>query len=174
MLKIEELRRKHNRSEFDCGASELNQYLKTIARQHIIKGISRTFILIDSETPADILGFFTLAFCEIRASDLPAHLSKKYPPRAPAAKLARLAVSKNRQRQGLGSLMMINAMERTLIVSSHMGIIGFFVDAKDNGAKKYYEQFGFLALPSNPLTLFVPLKKLRESYNAATGNWKRK
>ncbi len=68
--------------------------------------------------------------------------------------------------------MMINAMERTLIVSSHMGIIGFFVDAKDDGAKEFYEQFGFLALPLNPLTLFIPLKKLHEAYNAITGNWK--
>jgi tRNA(Met) C34 N-acetyltransferase TmcA len=98
MLKIEELSRKHNRKEFDCGVPALNQYLKKTARQHISKGISKT-------------------------------IAKKYPRRVPAAKLARLAVSIEHQRQGLGSLMMVNAIERTILISQNVGIIGFFVDA---------------------------------------------
>ncbi len=55
MLKIETLTKDHNRSEFDCGVDELNQYLKRIARQHINKGISRTFILVDDNKSAKIL-----------------------------------------------------------------------------------------------------------------------
>ena len=165
MLKIETVSRDHNRSGFDCGNDALNQYLKKIARQHLNKGLSRTFVLVDDNIPTEILGFFTLVSCEIFVDKLPRKYAKKYPSRAPAAKLARLAVSKDRQSQGLGTHMMINAVERVIRVSQDLGIIGFFVDAKDNKAKAYYEQFGFIQLPDNPLELFLPLATLRNVYD---------
>ena len=165
MLKIETVSRDHNRSGFDCGNDALNQYLKKIARQHLNKGISRTFVLVDDNIPTEILGFFTLVSCEIFVDKLPRKYAKKYPSKAPAAKLARLAVAKARQRQGLGTHMMINAVERVIRVSQDLGIIGFFVDAKDNKAKAYYEQFGFIQLPDNPLELFLPLATLRNAYD---------
>ena len=165
MLKIETVSRDHNRSGFDCGNDALNQYLKKIARQHLNKGLSRTFVLVDDNIPTEILGFFTLVSCEIFVDKLPRKYAKKYPSKAPAAKLARLAVAKDRQRQGLGTHMMINAVERVIKVSQDLGIIGFFVDAKDNKAKAYYEQFGFIQLPDNPLELFLPLATLRNVYD---------
>jgi GNAT superfamily N-acetyltransferase len=165
MLKIETVSRDHNRSGFDCGNDALNQYLKKIARQHLNKGLARTFVLVDDNIPTEILGFFTLISCEIFVDKLPRKYAKKYPSRAPAAKLARLAVSKDRQSQGLGTHMMINAVERVIRVSQDLGIIGFFVDAKDNKAKAYYEQFGFIQLPDNPLELFLPLATLRNVYD---------
>ena len=165
MLKIETVSRDHNRSGFDCGNDALNQYLKKIARQHLNKGISRTFVLVDDNMPTEILGFFTLVSCEIFVDKLPRKYAKKYPSKAPAAKFARLAVGKDRQRQGLGTHMMINAVERVIRVSQDLGIIGFFVGAKDNEAKAYYEQFGFIQLPDNPLELFLPLATLRNAYD---------
>jgi hypothetical protein len=35
------------------------------------------------------------------------------------------------------------------------------VDAKDPAAKRYYEQFGFVALPANELELFLPVKTIQ-------------
>jgi predicted N-acetyltransferase YhbS len=67
--------------------------------------------------PSNILGFLTLIVCEIQTDELPVPFAKKYPRIAPAAKLARLAVSKDWQRQGLGKLMMIDAMQRVISVS---------------------------------------------------------
>ena len=164
VLKIEPLARDHDRAAFDRGNNELNQYLRKTARQHTEQGISRTFVLVDESKPSEILGFFTLASCEILVEKLPQKYAKKYPSRAPAAKLARLAVAKNRQRQGLGAHMMVNAIERVLEVSGHLGIIGFFVDAKNKQARAYYEQFGFIPLPENPLELFLPLSTLKKAY----------
>lgn len=164
MLRIETLSRNHDRTGFDCRNDELNQYLQKIARQHFNKGMSRTFVLIDDAEPTEILGFFTLASCEIFVEKLPRKYAKKYPSRAPAAKLARLAVTKKRQKQGLGTYMMINAIERVIEVSEHLGIIGFFVDSKNNAAKAFYEQFGFISLPDNPLELFLPLATIEKAY----------
>lgn len=169
MLKIEELSKRHDRNKFDCGVQELNQYLKHMARQHIVKGISRTFVLVEESQSEEILGFFTLAFCEIQAQELPTKYAKKYPPKVPAAKLARLAVSIKYQRQKLGKYMMVNAIERTLLISKNIGIIGFFVDAKNMAATRYYEQFGFMPLPDNMLQLFLPLTNLQQAYEMISG-----
>lgn len=163
-LKIELLTRAHDRQGFDCGSIDLNRYLRNTARQHSEKGISRTFVLVDDENPSEILGFFTLASCEILVEKLPRKYAKKYPARAPAAKLARLAVAKHMQKKGLGTHMMLNAMDRILRVAEHLGIIGFFVDAKDNEAAMYYQQFGFIPLPDNPLELFLPLATIRQAF----------
>jgi GNAT superfamily N-acetyltransferase len=162
-LKIETLTREHNREAFDCSNQDLNRYLRNTARQHIEKGISRTFVLVEESNPTEILGFFTLASCEILIEKLPRKYAKKYPARAPAARLARLSVQKKLQRKGLGTQMMVNAIERILRVSEHLRIIGFFVDAKNDEARSFYQQFGFIPLPDNPLELFLPLATLRKA-----------
>ena len=43
------------------------------------------------------------------------------------------------------------------------GGIGLFVDAKDHDARRYYEQFGFVSLPSNELELFLPVRTIQEA-----------
>ena len=68
----------------------------------------------------------------------------------------------SRQREGLGALMMIHAMRRALQVADSAGIIGFFVDAKDAAASRYYRRFGFIPLPDDPHKLFMPLATLRQ------------
>jgi hypothetical protein len=163
-LKIEPISRSHNRRGFDCGSLDLNQYLQNTARQQSEKGISRTFVLVEANNPGEILGFFTLTACEILVEKLPPRFVKKYSMRASAAKLARLAVARLRQKQGLGAFMTLNAMERVLLIAEHMGIIGFFVDAKDEGAAGFYRHFGFIPLPDNPLELFLPIATIRKTF----------
>ena len=63
--------------------------------------------------------------------------------------------------------MMVNAMERVILVAEQIGIMGFFVDAKDNEAKTFYESFGFMPLPDNPLELFLPLATLQQAFEKA-------
>lgn len=162
-LRIEPIGRSHNRRSFDCGNLDLNQYLQNTARQQGGKGISRTFVLVEDDDPTEILGFFTLTACDIIVEKLPPRFAKKYPLRASAAKLARLAVATSRQNQGFVAFMMLNAMERVVLIAEHLGIIGFFVDAKDEGPAGYYRQFGFIPLPDNPLELFLPIATLRKA-----------
>jgi len=57
-------------------------------------------------------------------------------------------------------------MDRVLRVAEHLGIIGFFVDAKDVEAAMYYKQFGFIPLPDNSLELFLPLATIRQAFSA--------
>jgi len=158
MNRFEELNRLHNRAQFDCGEEELNIFLKSLARQNLKKGLSRTFVLTAQRVPEEILGFFILSLFEIKAEKLPAKFAKKYRGKIPAVKIARLAVAKGLQNQGIGRHLMINAIFRTIKISQNAGITGLFVDSKNQGVKRYYQKFGFIPLPDTPLSLFLPHK----------------
>ncbi len=160
MLKIGLLDKSHNRTRFDCGNSALNIFLQKTARQHITKGMSRTFVLINDENPKEILGFYTLSICEVETEYLPRNIAKKYPDQVPAVKLARLAVATTHQSKGYGNYLIGSAVEKVILISENVGIIGLFVDAKDDHAKEYYEKFGFISLNGNPLILFLPIQTL--------------
>ena len=164
MLRIERLSRRHHREGFDCGNAELNDYLRHTARQHIDKGLSRTDVLVDDEAaPTEVVGYVTVCLAEIITDSLPPQYGKKYPAKAHGVKLARLAVAQSRQRQGLGALMMIHAMRKAFQVADSTGIIGLFVDAKDEAASRYYRRFGFIALPDSPHQMFMPPATLRRA-----------
>ena len=77
--------------------------------------------------------------------------------------MGRLAVAANRQRQGLGKLLLVAAMRKVVEVYESAGGIGLFVDAKDEAARAYYERFGFVPLPESALQLFLPLQTLRKA-----------
>jgi GNAT superfamily N-acetyltransferase len=163
MLRIELLGRRHRHKDFDCGSPELNDYLRHTARQHTDKGLSRTEVLVEGEAPDAILEYVTMSLAAIVTDNLPPRYAKKYPAKAHGVKLARLAVARSRQRQGLGALMMVHAMRRALQVADSAGIIGLFMDAKDEEASRYYRRFGFLPLPDDPHKLFMPLATLRQA-----------
>jgi GNAT superfamily N-acetyltransferase len=159
---IVSLSRNHDRAGFDCGVPELNSFLKATARQHSDKGISRTFVLSEHERPAVIFGYFTLTLCEVRTEDLPAAYAKKYPQHGlPAVRLARLAVSRKYQRKGYGGLLLAEAVYRTVLIAEQAGVIGMFVDAKEERAYKFYERYGFVSLPGHASQLFLPIETLR-------------
>jgi ribosomal protein S18 acetylase RimI-like enzyme len=162
---IELLEKRHDCDDFDCGSEALNQFLRQTARQHIQKGISRTFVLVDTEQPNIIMGFFTLSLCEVRSATLSPQLAKKYPLQIPAVKLARLAVAQTFQCKGLGEILMVEAMQRAVIVADNAGGIDLFVDAKDAAAKVYYENYGFTSLEDNSLVMFLPLSTLYQNLN---------
>lgn len=159
MLTIQSLSGNHDRKEFDCGKPELNEWLSRFARQHQERDISQTFVAVDPDFPSKILGFYALTACEVVTEELPAEVAAKLPRKAPGVKLARLAVDRSVQRQGVGELLLMNAITRTCETRKHLGIFALFVDAKDQGAVAFYEKYGFRAFPDSPKTLVLPLAK---------------
>ena len=165
MRKLELLAKSHDRDGFDCGSEPLNLFLKQTARQHATRGISRTFVLVEENAsePKPILGFFALNICQIKSESLLAEEAKKLPRDLSGIRLGRLAVAKEYQRQGIGRTLLIAAMGKFIEIFNTAGGIGLFVDAKDQHAKRYYEQFGFVSLPSNELEMFLPVKTIQEA-----------
>lgn len=93
------------------------------------------------------------------------HLPEKYHSKftnypLPVARLARLAVDQKFQNQGLATLLLADALLRCTQLSDAIGMIGVLVDAKNEGARHWYERFEFEHFPDHPLTLRIPLSAL--------------
>jgi GNAT superfamily N-acetyltransferase len=151
----------HDVADFDCGNDDLNRFLRETARQHIPKGISRSFVEPNRQVPGKIHGFFTLAMRRFVSKDeLPREVAKKLPREVPAITLARLAVNKSVQGRGLGEHLLVEAMQRALESAEHIGGWALFVDAKDHQAAAFYKKFGFMPTLTDPLILFIPIASI--------------
>lgn len=148
----------HNRQDFDCGRSELNDWLRHIARQHQDKGLSKTFVTVLENDPARICGYYALTLTEVDTRPLPESRRKKLPRLIPGVRLGRLAVDVRFQGKRLGELLLVDALERVRFIRQHAGVIGLFVDAIDDKAAAFYAHFGFEAFLDDPLKLFLPVK----------------
>jgi GNAT superfamily N-acetyltransferase len=165
-LPTEPLSRKHDREAFSCGREELDRYLKERARQDQDRQVSVCWILPVNGSPRDIWGYYTLSAYSIRLSDLPEATAKRLPryPIIPAALLGRLAVSDRFQGQNVGEHLLMDAMRRTLENSQRLGIYALFADAKDERVASFYARYGYIALPSDPLRLFLPMMTIAKLF----------
>lgn len=147
----------HNRQNFDCGRTELNNWLKQVARQHQDKGLSKTFVAVQDEEPTRICGFYALTLAEIDRRFLPDTYQKKLPQRIPGVRLGRMAVDVRFQKKRLGELLLVDAISRARRIHLDAGVVGLFVDALDDHASAFYRHYGFLNIPDNPLLLVYPI-----------------
>ena len=163
----EALARLHDRGAFDCGVPALNEYLRRYARQNHESGGAKTFVAVAPETPAGVLGYYTISPGAIAFAKAPASLTKRLGRyELPVFRLGRLAVSCDLQGRGLGADLLLAAGERALAVAQEVGGVALAIDAKDERAAGWYERFGALRLLDDPLKLVLPL----DTVSAALGH----
>jgi len=165
-LLIEPLAKCHNKRGFRCGVDSLNYYVGKVARQHADNGVAKTYVLVSEENKTVILGYYTLTPCEVRIDELAESDSKGMPKRhpIPAAKLARLAVSLDHQKQGYGKKLLVNAMGSFLQAQEIIGMSALFVDAIDDNAAFFYRKYGFIQGGDDPLNLYLPTATIRKAF----------
>lgn len=156
---IELLGKQHQKENFDCGEESLNQFLKKYARQNQEKGFGRTFVAI-LPNKKEVLGYYTLSAGSITFEIIPEKLPR-YP--IPTAHLGRLATDLTMRGQGLGELLLIDALERTVLVAEKVGIYAVELFALTENAKKFYLKYGFIALKDDDKHLYLPIETLRKS-----------
>jgi GNAT superfamily N-acetyltransferase len=150
----------HDRQGFDCGEPVLNQYISQFAEQHRRRGISSVYVLTDPMQPERILGYYTLSAAEVDAQRLTEAERKKLPRfPVPCFRMGRLACRSDEQGRGLGKLLLGCAVDRCLKAKQQVAAYALLVDAKDDSAKGFYENFGFKSLLDAQLTLYLPLGK---------------
>ncbi len=161
VFRIHVLNASHDRKAFDCGQPDLNAYLQKTASQHNKKQVSRTWVIVDAKRPENILGYATTTLTEIEGSSLNTDDAKRLPARGlPAVRLSRLAVHREYQGKQIGQRLLLDVMKRTTQLLDNFAVVALLVDAKDERATEYYQQFGFISLHENPLKLYLPVATL--------------
>lgn len=152
----------HRREEFSCESQELTGFLHTRARREAKSRTSAFFVLVPVADPGQIAGYYTLSATSIELEKLPVELTRKLPryPRLPATLLGRLARALAFKGQGIGDLLMVDALKRSYESSSIVGSVAVVVDPKDGPAAKFYGTFGFQ--PLDEQKMFLPMKAVPE------------
>ncbi len=158
---IEKLGPHHPIEAFDCGQPDLNNWLLKHALQNQGANAAQTYVgLVDGM----VVGYYSLAVGQVEYAEAPERLKKglaRHP--VPIMLLARLAVHKDWQRKGVGRGLLKDAVLRTIQAADIAGIRALAVHAKDDAARRYYEQFDFVPSPTDALHLFVLLKDVRRA-----------
>lgn len=159
--RIEVIGKHHERGGFDCGEASLNDYLRRFARQNTESGTSKTYVLV-RPPGRHIVGFYSILTGSIEFDNLPGEARRRLPRYpVPTVHLARLAVSTACQGQGLGELLLYDALRRAVGVADQMGVYAVTVDALHEKAKQFYRRYGFEALASDPLHLYLLVETVR-------------
>ncbi|EAQ36087.1 GCN5-related N-acetyltransferase [Nitrobacter sp. Nb-311A] len=162
-MKVEALATHHDRDAFSCGVDSLDRYLRSQAGQDVRRRMNGVFILVAADAVETVLGYYTLCATSLPQGDVPA-AARKHVPRYPlvsATLIGRLAVSRTRQGDGLGSLLLADAVQRAYASAETVGSSMLVVDALKERAAAFYESFGFQPLPES-LRLVLPMRSIEE------------
>jgi GNAT superfamily N-acetyltransferase len=153
----EAITRKHDRSAFDCGDVDMNGFLLRYARQSHDQGAAKTFLAIDDVTKA-ILGFYSLAPASLAYHRAPEIVQRGLARHdVPGFRLARIAIDRAQQGQGLGGRLLLAAGRRCLMAAAVVGGTVLIIDAKNDRAASWYASYGALPLLDADRTLVLPL-----------------
>lgn len=148
----------HDRASFSCGVPELDVYLHRFAVQHSRKGVSAVHVLVNTDLPSLILGYYTLSAAQVdvlQLSDADRKKLPRYP--VPCFRMGRLACRTDHRGQGLGMLLMGCAVDRCLQARRQVAAFALLVDAKNRQAMTFYQHYGFTPCTDSPMTLYLPL-----------------
>jgi GNAT superfamily N-acetyltransferase len=155
----------HHKKQFRCGKQILDHYLHTQAKQDVKRYISACFVLADEAN--NVKGYYTLSSASLERVHLPEEIIRKLPPtysNLPATLLGRLAVDNLHKGQGLGALLLMDALRRSYDVSiGDVASMAVVVDPLDEDARMFYDRYGFILLPDSG-KMFLPMKTIADLF----------
>ena len=154
------LTRTHDTDEFDCGVTDLTDWLRRWAYGNHQAGNASTYVAARGQR---VVGYYALAACGVEKASAPERIVKGgVRAQVPCLLLARLAVDVDEQGSGLGRGLLVDALRRS-VRAGEVGIRALLIHARDEEARDFYLHHGeFVASPTDPLHLLLLLKHARQ------------
>ena len=145
----------HNRAAFTCGQPDLDDWFRRRVGQDGRRNVARVFVAV--EDTLGVIGFYSLSAFTLSLTDLPDGIAHKLPRYdvIPAALIGRLARDERVRGQGIGELLLADAVRRILGASKTLAVFAIVAEAKNARAAAFYEGFGFRPFPLHPERLFL-------------------
>ena len=141
----ESLQDRHRLTAFDCGKPEMNLWLQNSAHQAERMRTCRTTVWHRGD--GVVVGHYGLTAHVIERDQLPRRLGRGKPDRIPAVLIARLALDSSLQGNGLGGVLLVDALGRIIAATNNVAAYFVVVDAIDDEAAKFYARHQFEQTP---------------------------
>lgn len=154
----------HDRAAFSCGKKPLDDYIREQASQDLKRNLAAVFVVVSKDEPERVVGYYTLSNRELGLAQLPAEIGRKAGRynSLPVTLLGRMAVDGEQKGKGIGELVLMDALKRSLLATEHVASFAVFVEAKDEDAASFYRKYGFIQLPEDKLKLFLLMKTIKQ------------
>lgn len=153
----------HDAAGFDSGAIALDEWSLDYALQAQRSGSTKVYVVHDAGA---VLGFYALSAGSVRPERAPSRVRNgqgRYD--LPLVVLTRLGIDRRMQGRGLGAALLKDALVRVNAAADIVGIRALHAYANDEGAKGFYQHFGFEPSPIDEHSMFLLMKDLRASIN---------
>lgn len=138
----------HDLLTFTCGEESLDRWLRDQALAATKRGTARTWVWTDD---GNVVAYYALAAHKVVRAEVPANVGRGGPAEIPAVLLARLALAQHLRGQGLGPVLVADALERVVSASQIVGARLVVVDAIAEPVAQFYETLGFQRIPGSLL-----------------------
>jgi GNAT superfamily N-acetyltransferase len=149
----------HDLSNFTCGEPTLDDWLRRRALSNETSGSSRTYVVRAGQR---VVGYYALANGAVTHTESPGRIKRNMPDPLPVMVLARLSVDQEFQGHGIGTGLLRDAILRTVQAAEIAGIRAILVHALSEAAKRFYEQYGFVASPVDLLSLMITVAEAKK------------
>jgi GNAT superfamily N-acetyltransferase len=140
----------------------LDDWLRKLAGQFARRDLARTYVAVRSGE-SRIRGYYAVSAHHVTHEVLPSDAAKGLPRiELPTMLLGRLAVDRSVKGEGLGRLLLIDALRRAVALADQIGIRGVEVDAIDESARAFYVKHGFQSLLDDSRHMFMPIQVVRK------------
>lgn len=141
--------KRHDRSTFDSGAPELDDWLRRYAAQNRRRNTAATWVVANAEDR--VLGYATLSMTGIDRSSAPTALAKQAPDPVPALLIGRLAVDRSVAGLGVGTALVAHVLGTAIDLNERAACRAVVVTALGARARSWWVRFGFHPFdPSDP------------------------
>lgn len=152
-----------DRSTFDCGIAQLNDYFRKHAGQNHRSRLSVCTVALSPDE--SIVGFYTLSAGEIARTSFPPDVIKglpRYP--VPVIRIGQLAVDSKYQGQGAGKIVLAHAL-RTILLNPVYGAVAVVVDSASDRSTEFFKRHGFVPIADEkPYTLVTAIKTIEKAF----------
>lgn len=144
---------------FSCGQMSLDRWL--IERASRSEGrTARTYVVCDEEHR--VAGYCCVSAGSLPHAEAPGRLKRNAPDPIPIIVLGRLAVDERYQSHGVGSGLVLDAMERTVAAADIIGVRGLLVNALSDEVEGFYLRLGFFRTPVEN-TVVMPVETIAKA-----------
>lgn len=159
---------RHDRAAFSCGVDQIDNYFKKTANKLAKADNVRFFVMTAPD--GGVIGFYALNAHAVDYNDLPKSYARTRPAHGsvPAAYISMIARDRRYAGGGYGGDLLVDALKRIAAAADDIGIAVVMLDVLDCGdpdrvarRKALYESYGFQALPSQALRLYLPVRTVR-------------
>jgi GNAT superfamily N-acetyltransferase len=151
-----------SRAAFCCGNDRIDNFFKNNARkQHDVHRV-RVYV---AHYEGEAVGYYYLVAATHPPEKVSAEAIEKFGRvnATPSVYLGMIGTHGPWQGNGIGKILMLHAMQKTLEVASLIGIYALTLTAIDEETAKRYERWGFTRFVEGELDMFIPITTIRDA-----------